>query len=163
MDYITFTGLQYSELKHDYLVIYYYNPVTAELDVVAQIAPTRGYVRGFDITKNTITIDDKAISYGYNTLTYSPLMTKDQGGTNANLANNLACIQKFLNTYVKYYVVDDVVVYVNNTGVTADYVILDSFVSFDDDGITANAWTTVTNSYEQIKISEFNGWTIGGP
>lgn len=158
------TGMAQKDIPNGSYVLYYVDTINKEIDVLKVLSTTKGYIRGFDVTTNTIIVgeDQKAYTIGYNALSASPIKDKDFGGSNKNLANNLNVVRPFMNQYATFVVVDNKVVYIENASSSTDYVIIDSFVSFEDDGIVANAWNTVNDTYEQIKIASFNGWTIGG-
>jgi hypothetical protein len=86
--------------------------------------------------------------------------------TAAKVAHNEAMIAEFLtfqNKYVEYVVVNGKLVYIaNEVAATNDVVVIDYFTNISEDGIEAYAWSTATNSYDIIKIAEFNGWNVGG-
>lgn len=168
------TGIQKADIPNGSYILYYIDEINREIDVLEVIGAKSGddddsyvmsaYVRGFDVANNAIYVgtENTQLTIGYNALSKSPIKNKDQGGSGKNLANNYNILKDKYNTYQTFVIVDGVVVYITAGSESIDYVIIDSFVSFEDDGIVANAWNTVNDTYEQIKISAFNGWTIGG-
>ncbi|MGM9652497.1 MAG: S-layer homology domain-containing protein [Eubacteriales bacterium] len=168
------TGIQKADIPNGSYILYYIDEINREIDVLEVIGAKSGddddsyvmsaYVRGFDVANNAIYVgtENTQLTIGYNALSKSPIKNKDQGGSGKNLANNYNILKDKYNTYQTFVIVDGVVVYITAGSESTDYVIIDSFVSFEDDGIVANAWNTVNDTYEQIKISAFNGWTIGG-
>jgi len=165
------TGKARAEIPNNAYVLYYVDEAKCEVDILAvvdqdpsdNIYTFDGYIRGFDSASDTIYMGSTNTAYtiGHGSLKNSPLLPgKAQDGQNE--ANNTNIIQPRMNNYVQLVLVDDKVVFVANKSATQDYMIIDSFVSFDADGITANVWNTVTDSYEQVKLAEFNGWSLGG-
>lgn len=173
-DEYRWTGIQQADIPGGSYILYYVDTINKEIDVLEVIGAKSGddddsyvmsaYVRGFDVANNAIFVgtENTQLTIGYNALTNSPIKNKDYTGSGKNLPNNYSILKDKYNTYQTFVIVDGVVVYITAGSESTDYVIIDSFVSFEDDGIVANAWNTVNDTYEQIKISAFNGWTIGG-
>ncbi len=143
----------------------------------------RGYLLGFHQTTNLLYINDGGAADGANKvnsykLGYSDLLGHtisefkdelDEDYGVANKAYNKALIEALLalqNKYVEFVVVDNKVVYINPTVVnvtsTGDIVVIDYFTNISENGVEAYAWSTVTDSYSVIKITEFEGWNIKG-
>lgn len=166
------TGMARADVAKNAYVLYYVDEANKEVDILKVVDSdpadgtytVKGYLRGYDAANDVVYLDADYTTYtlGYDNLFGSPLKDKSVSKTNDNLQNNINIVQPLVNTYVTLVIVDNKVVKIDNAGSTADYVIIDSFVAFEEDGIVANAWTTVSNEYTQIKINELNGWTVGG-
>jgi hypothetical protein len=155
-----FTGL--NKQSGTFWCLYYLDEQNYEVDILKVFdLATPGYVKGYDVLNNKLTIDGVAYSYGYNNLPGSSVVTKDYGGSNKFLENNLTKVNELAGQYVDYLMVDDKIVWIGTKGGTSDYIIADKIVSYDTDGITVGAYTTVDDTYKEIKINEFNGWQLG--
>ncbi len=168
-DKITYTGVvtKADDLYAGLGLICYFNQFTRELEVVKTVEPQQGYVRSFSVADNSILIGDKTWKFGYDNLWRSPLGTADQDGTSVQQrqhvqTKNLAIINQFINQNVKYYAVDGKIVYIDYNSSRNDFIIIDSIVDFTTTGIKVMAYTTVTDSLEEITIEKFNGWNVGG-
>jgi hypothetical protein len=138
-------------------VLYYVDEANKEVDILKVVDSdpadgtytVKGYLRGYDAANDVVYLDADYTTYtlGYDNLFGSPLKDKSASKTNDNLQNNINIVQPLVNTYVTLVIVDNKVVKIDAAGSTADYVIIDSFVAFEEDGIVANAWTTVSNEY----------------
>ncbi len=186
-----FTGKAMSEfaVKKTYYVLYYVDPVNHEIDILEIIGQkgavnaaddkssyvSRGYVLGFHQTNNLIYINDgvdkiKTLKLGYKDMLGAPIF---EFQTDLNRANNVAYNEALINLmltardkqYIEYVVVNGKLVYIDvnyNVNNNNDVVVIDYFTSITEEGIEAYAWSTATNSYEIIKIAEFDGWNVGG-
>jgi len=161
------TGINYAtKTSGTVWALYYLDEKNYEIDILKTFDTAAGYVKGYDALNNKITIDETAISYGYNDLTGTSIVTKDYNGwaatsTNARLAQNLAKLNDLVGHYVTYVMVDGKMVYITANDGVSNYIIADKIVSYDTDGITVQAYTTVDDTYKAIKINEFNGWQLG--
>lgn len=161
------TGINYAtKTSGTVWALYYLDEKNYEIDILKTFDTAAGYVKGYDALNNKITIDETAISYGYNDLTGTSIVTKDYNGwaatsTNARLAQNLAALNDLVGHYVTYVMVDGKMVYIKADDGVSNYIIADKIVSYDTDGITVQAYTTVDDTYKAIKINEFNGWQLG--
>lgn len=171
------TGVDYSKVDNGSYVLYYIDNANAEVDIVKVIDSSykvTGYVRS--IAKDAASININGVDYaiGYDTLAGSPLKSNTYAPAQVNknfqsttvsennYYNNLMIVSSLLNTYVTLTVIDGKVVKIDAASNSTDFVIIDSFVDFTENGIVANAYTTVTDEYTEITISAFNGWTVGG-
>lgn len=169
-DEYTWTGIPHAELKNGY-IIYYINHETREICVIDTITDAADgddsyiikntYIRGFDLATDSITVgaDYTTYKYDYNNITGTSL--KGKANNSNNTSNNYAYLKDLYNIPVNLVIVDGKVVHIEKAA-SNEFVIIDNFVSFEEDGIVANAWSTVDNGYTQIKIASYNGWTVGG-
>lgn len=165
------TGMDYSKVSNNALVLYYMDDDNKEVDILKVIDSSyqvTGYVRGIAKYAVSINIDGVDYAIGYDTLAGSPLKTNNYAPSeasfqkaNANRYNNESIISGLINTYVTLTVIDGKVVMIDDATKTNDYIIIDSFVDFTENGIVANAYTTVTDEYTEITIASFNGWSVG--
>jgi len=170
-DYI-WSGLAASAIPNNSYVLYYLDKVNKEIEVIEIIDAANadgndsyivsGYVRGFDLANNALTFGAEYTPYTYDYDTLAGGALKSKAANDKSTSNNWNYFAQFLNKYVSLVVVDGKVVEIFAASTENDYVIIDSFVAFEEDGILANAWTTVDNTYTQIKIASYNGWNVGG-
>lgn len=171
------TGLAADEVESGAYAVYYIDTFNKEIDVLFTVGAkttddqdtyvATGYVRTVDVANNAISFaknnvtDKKTI--GYDTLRNSPLTSVPKVEQYAaQYAAQYNLLSGYYNKYVTYVVVDDKVVYITDANISNDYVIIDKFTAFTENGIEAKAWSTVDDAYVDITIAAFNGWTIGG-
>ena len=185
-----FTGKALSEFaaKKTYYVLYYVDPANHEIDILEVIGQkgaanaaegkdtyvARGYVLGFHQTNNLIYINDgvdkiKTLSIGYKDMLGAPIFEFQSTAYDTYKAYNDALIELMLKArdkqYIEYVVVNNRLVYTDiaqNVNNNDDVVVIDYFTNISEEGVEAYAWSTATNSYEIIKIAEYNGWNVGG-
>ncbi len=184
-----FSGVAASELAKSktYYALYYVDTKNAEIDILEVIGTAgeankaegktnyvaKGYLLGFHQTNNLVYFNDgvdkiTTLTVGYDDMLGTPLKAfiANPGTDAAKIKHNEDMIAEFLtfqNKYVEYVVVNDKLVYIaDEVKATSDVVVIDYFTSISEDGIEAYAWSTKTNSYDIIKIAEFNGWNVGG-
>jgi len=185
-----FTGVALSEFakSQTYYILYYVDPVNYEIDILEVIGQkgkvnaaddkssyvARGYVLGFHQTNNLIYINDgvdkiKTLTLGYKDMLGAPIVEFQATNKTAYQNYNDALIALMLEAreeqYIEYVVVNGKLVYIDDTyavNANDDVVVIDYFTTISEEGIEAYAWSTATNSYEIIKIAEFNGWNVGG-
>lgn len=161
------TGLQQSDIANGAYVLYYVDTDNKEINVLQVLDSVSGYLSGYNAASDTIIMrDGTTYTIGYDSLYGSPLKTK--GNKNANLSNNVTILNNYFtaNTnytpYVTLIMLDNKVVHITNGSVIDDYVIIDSYTGFDAEGIHANVYTTVNDTYTEIVIGAYNGWSVGG-
>jgi len=160
----TFTGMPRYANGSSVYAIYYIDEYNKEIDIVdVATEGVTGYVRGYNVDANTLNIEGTDVAYGYDALAGSPIFTKNKGSNNAYLLNNLTKVRELLNRQVKTWELNGKVFYIEQTGgLTNDFIVIDKVVSYAQDGIVVNAYTTVNDAYKEIKITNFNGWQLGG-
>ncbi len=170
--------------KTDGYAIFYIDEINHELDVAVEIPEytegattywSTGYMLGFSVSGSKMYIDDtkadrRELGFGYTKncgLLGSPLVPFEKlpaNNTSNTIDGNKALIDLFLATqheYIEYVVVDNQVVYFQPEGDMLDYVVIDHFVDIsEENGVVAHAYTTVTDSWEDITIAEFDGWNL---
>ena len=123
------------------------------------------YLRGYDATTNSVIFGSnyETLPFGYmgviNTTAYVPAQTKTAAATTSATANYL---RQFWNTYVTMYVLNGKVIMVEPAAEVDNYVIVESFTDFSENGLKAIAYSTLADGKAEITISELNGWNLGG-
>ena len=163
-----FTGLALNKVAAGDFFVAYFNGGKGneqELDIVAVSEKFSAYLRGYDATTNNVIYgsDYATISFGYmgvaNTTAYVPSLCKAAAATTSATANYL---RSFWNSYVDMYTLNGKVIYVQNATEADNYVIVESFTDFTEDGLKVMAYSTLANGKAEITISELNGWNLGG-
>ena len=185
---VRMTGLQRNQLNSGDFVLFYNETNTGgtEIDVLDNLSTAKkddndinytfyGYIRGYDMEKDTVYIGDdmKAYTFGHlharnqsGNIGYVPYPLATSRGQYANSYKHVYAqmiINNYLNQYCKFTVCDGAIVYIDKASADTDFVVVDKIVGFEEDGIVVNAWSTIDNGYvENLKIAQFNGWTVGG-
>lgn len=178
-------------------VIYGYNPATGEVTIVKTIAGAKedaddadyigtGYLRAFDATKATVTIDGEDYQYDYYNLKGSMAyvmnfmhgydeddsdLTKDGKYFNAPEFNKfLAVASRYLRTLynqvVEFVVVDDKIVHMELSGASDDVIVVESYAGLHEDG-TIVVWgylvgaSQTATKLQQFRIASYNSWLMG--
>lgn len=150
-------------------VIYGYNPSTQELKIVKEIANlgentdvdsyvATGIVRAYSVSNKTVTIGEKTYSYDYADLAGSAFVkVNDNKGIYTDMFEGL------YQQFVKYVVVDDVVVYIEAVGATKDnYIVVEGFYGIDSDNyIVVAGYSTNDLKYDTFRIGSYDGWKQG--
>jgi len=170
-----FTGEALSKIANGAYVLYYVDATQKEIDVLEVIGAkegdgdynyvAQGYVRNFNIGKNTITIDNVTHSYGHNHIYRSTLRqpnATDIANQSGTYLTNYNAIAPFYNQFVTYVVLDRQVLYITTANAQPDYVIIDQIVGIEADGIVVNGYSTIAGGYDEFKIKSYNGWALGG-
>ncbi len=77
-------------------------------------------------------------------------------------ARTAAYVQQFWNKYVNVYVLNGAIIHIEEVGNNDDFVILDAFTDFTEDGLKAMAYSTLDGGYAEVTIGQLNGWSLGG-
>ncbi len=123
------------------------------------------YLRGYDATTNSVIFGSnyETLPFGYmgvmNTTAYVPSQVKAAAATTSATANYL---RQFWNTYVTMHVLNGKVILVEKAAEADNYVIVESFTDFSENGLKAVAYSTLADGKAEITISELNGWNLGG-
>lgn len=123
------------------------------------------YLRGYDATTNSVIFGSnyETLPFGYmgviNTTAYVPSQVKTAAATTSATANYL---RQYWNTYVTMHVLNGKVILVEAASDADNYVIVESFTDFSENGLKAIAYSTLADGKAEITISELNGWNLGG-
>lgn len=169
-NYYRFTGISYSKLpSYGFVVAYLADGVGSEkeIEVVAVADKMSAYIRGYDQASDSIIYgsDYETIKLGYMGVAGTSIYRATQchpdyvGDWKVKSA---AYVRQFWNTYVDMYVLNNSVIYIDNTAAADDYVILESFTNFSEDGLSAIAYSTKAGGKVEILVNELNGWNLGG-
>ena len=175
------TGTQLNSVPNGAFVVAYINNgvnLAKEIEIVEVIGGAKSkeddtaytinaYLRGYDSTTNSVIFGStyETLPFGYfgvvNSTAYAPteVLAKNAASWYSTTANYL---RQYWNTYVTLYVLNGRVIFVEPVLEDDQYVILDSFTDFTEDGLKAMAYSTVAGGYAEITISELNGWNLGG-
>lgn len=179
-------------------VIYGYNPATGEVTIIKTIAGAKendddadyigtGYLRAFDATKSTLTIDGVDYQYDYSNLKGSMTTVMnymhgyDENDTDRLEATNnhfnapemnkfLAVAARYLRTLynqvVEFVVVDDKIVHIELSGASDDVIVVESYAGLHEDG-TIVVWgylvgaSQTATKLQQFRINSYNSWLMG--
>ena len=120
-----------------------------------------GVVRGYDIGKRAVVINNETFYFDYSELAGNGLLIKD-GDSAYEKAVFSSFFRDLFNQYVKYLVVDDKIVYIEKSGTSAQLIVVDSYAGLSSDGyIVINGYKTDDLKYAQFKIGSYNGWVKG--
>ncbi len=184
VDLYRFTGIKLDKVPNGAFVVAYISRdgvgAEKEIDIVEVIGGEQKdaddnayvfqtYIRGYDSVTNkviyganydTMYIGTWAVK---NTALYDAPGAPASGTTRATyLANTAKYVQKFWNKYVNVYVLNGAIIHIEEVGNSNDFVILESFTDFTEDGLKAMAYSTKDGGYAEVTIGELNGWSLGG-
>lgn len=184
VDLYRFTGIKLDKVPNGAFVVAYISRdgvgAEKEIDIVEVIGGAQNdaddnayvfqtYIRGYDSVTNkviyganydTMYIGTWAVK---NTALYDAPGAPASGTTRATyLANTAKYVQKFWNKYVNVYVLNGAIIHIEEVGNSNDFVILESFTDFTEDGLKAMAYSTKDGGYAEVTIGELNGWSLGG-
>ena len=177
------TGISIDKVPNNAFVVAYVAPTTAvgmdrEIEIVEVIGGAQEnaednayvfqtYIRGYDSVTNKII-------YGanYDTMYFGTYAVKNSSAFDAPnaykdnrgkyTASTAKYVQQFWNKYVNVYVLNGAVIYIEPVVDADNFVILDSFTDFTEDGLKAMAYSTLDGGYAEVTIGELNGWSLGG-
>ncbi len=175
-----FTGVALTKVNvGDFFVAYMADGVAGgrELEIVEVVGGAKAdendntyvfnaYLRGYDATTNSVIFGSnyETLPFGYfgvvNTTAYVPAQFGKQQAACASATANY--LRNFWNKYVTMYVLNGNIIFVEEVSDADNYVILDSFTDFTEDGLKAMAYSTIAGGYAEITVSELNGWNLGG-
>ena len=169
-NYFRFTGIAYNKLPDEGIIVAYLNTGVGfekELEVVDVADKMSAYIRGYDQASDSVIYgsDYETIKLGYMGVAGTSIYRATQchpdyvGDWKVKSA---AYVRQFWNTYVDMYVLNNSVIYIDNTAAADDYVILESFTNFSEDGLSAIAYSTKAGGKVEILVNELNGWNLGG-
>ncbi len=125
------------------------------------------YLRGYDATTNSVIFGSnyETLPFGYfgviNTSAQNP--TQAASATKPLVVSNTAnYLRQFWNTYVTMHVLNGQIILVEAATDADNYVIVESFTDFSENGLKAIAYSTLADGKAEITISELNGWNLGG-
>ena len=125
------------------------------------------YLRGYDATTNKVIFGSnyETLPFGYfgviNTSAQNP--TQAASATKPLVVSNTAnYLRQFWNTYVTMHVLNGQIILVEAATDADNYVIVESFTDFSENGLKAIAYSTLADGKAEITISELNGWNLGG-
>lgn len=168
--FFRFTGIAYNKLPDEGFVVAYFAPGVdseQEFEVVDVADKMSAYIRGYDQESDSVIYGSEyeSIKLGYfgveGTSLYraTQCSSKDISGWKLNSAKY---VRKFWNKYVDMYVLNDAVICIEDASAANDYVILESFTNFSEEGMTAVAYSTKAGGKAEILVNELNGWNLGG-
>lgn len=182
VDLYRFTGIKLDKVPNDAFVIAYISRdgvgAEKEIDIVEVIGGAQKdaddnayvfqtYIRGYDSVTNKVI-------YGanYDTMYIGSWAVKntalyDAPGAPSSMratytAATAKYVQQFWNKYVNVYVLNGAIIHIELVGNSNDFVILESFTDFTEDGLKAMAYSTKDGGYAEVTIGELNGWSLGG-
>ncbi len=170
----TWTNIQKADIPENSYIIYYVNHVTKEIDVLEIINgvdsdeddsyTVKGYLRGFDLASSKLVLGDFGNVYTEYTYNYNAMLGATiRGYSSSDAANNAKLfniMSALYDKYIELVIVDGKVVHIDFVGDSSDFVIIDTFVSFEEDGILVKGWNTLDEQYTTFKINALNGWTV---
>ena len=169
-DFFRFTGIAYNKLPdYGFVVAYFANGVDSEkeLEVIDVADKMSAYIRGYDQESDSVIYGSEyeSIKLGYfgveGTSLYRATQCSSSGIAGWKL-NSAKYVREFWNKYVDMYVLNDAVICIEDADAANDYVILESFTNFSEEGMTAVAYSTKAGGKAEILVNELNGWNLGG-
>lgn len=180
-DKVTYRWVEGYEPSEDAkYVIYGVNEATRELKIVKEVEKltgdvedltdvdtyyANGIVRGYRMSKGTITIGDVNYAYDYDTLLGNAINVnmKDNADGLASRAAYSEWFGDLLNQYVEYVVVDGKIVYLEVVGASStNLIVVEKYVGVSSDGyIVVGGYSLENLSYELFRIASYDGWKTG--
>ena len=168
--FFRFTGTSYNKLPdYGFVVAYFANGVESEkeFEVVDVADKMSAYIRGYDQESDSVIYGSEyeSIKLGYFGVEGTSVYRATQCSANYVGSWKLSSakyVRNFWNKYVDMYVLNDSVIYIEDASAANDYVILESFTNFSEEGMTAIAYSTKAGGKAEILVNELNGWNLGG-
>ena len=125
------------------------------------------YIRGYDSVTNKVIYGANYDTMYFGTWAVKGSTAYDAPGAPSSMratytAATAKYVQQFWNKYVNVYVLNGAIIYIEEVGNSNDFVILESFTDFTEDGLKAMAYSTKDGGYAEVTIGELNGWSLGG-
>jgi len=176
------TGLNLSTVSAgDFFVAYMADGVAKEreLEIVEVVKGAKAdeedttyvfsaYLRGYDATTNSVIFGSnyETLPFGYfgviNTTAYVPAQSGNAAAVAATTSATANFLRQYWNTYVTMHVLNGKIIMVEPATDADNYVIVESFTDFSENGLKAIAYSTLADGKAEITISELNGWNLGG-
>lgn len=182
VDLYRFTGIKLDKVPNEAFVIAYISRegvgAEKEIDIVEVIGGAQKdaddnayvfqtYIRGYDSVTNKVIYGANYDTMYIGTWAVKNTALYDAPGAPSSMratytAATAKYVQNFWNKYVNVYVLNGAIIHIELVDDSNDFVILESFTDFTEDGLKAMAYSTKDGGYAEVTIGELNGWSLGG-
>lgn len=182
VDLYRFTGIKLDKVPNGAFVVAYISRdgigAEKEIDIVEVIGGEQKnaddnayvfqtYIRGYDSITNKVIYGANYDTMYIGTWAVKNTTLYDAPGAPSSMkatytAATAKYVQQFWNKYVNVYVLNGAIIHIEEISDSDNYVILESFTDFTEDGLKAIAVSTLDGGRAEITVGALNGWSLGG-